>query len=124
MCHVQEYRICYLCVCCGYIVYITLLQVALVDIQHTEKLYDDTRNIYEKYNPSRVKAVRDVASNRVYSAQSFFYSAVRTGCETLGVELDEPSSIYEPIRPRLLDRTHGMVHIHILVVINYCIHVN
>lgn len=79
-----------------------------MNIQHTEKLYDDTRNIYESYNPSRVKAVRDVASNRVYSAQSFFYSAVRAGCETLGVELDEPSSIYERIEPRQMDSRQGM----------------
>ena len=78
-----------------------------MDIQHTEKLYDDTRSIYERYNPSRVKAVRDVASNRIYSAQSFFYSAVRTGCETLGVELDEPSSIYEPLRPRQFGSKHS-----------------
>ena len=83
------------------------MQVALVDIQHTEKLYDDTRNIYESYNPSRVRAVRDVASNRVYSAQSFFYSAVRAGCETLGVELDEPSSIYEPLKLRQVDSKQG-----------------
>ena len=79
-----------------------------MDILHTDKLYDDTRSIYESYNPSRVRAVRDVASNRVYSAQSFFYSAVRTGCETLGVELDEPSSIYEPLKPRQIDTRQGM----------------
>ena len=83
------------------------MQVALVDIQHTEKLYDDTRNIYESYNPSRVRAVRDVASNRVYSAQSFFYSAVRAGCETMGVELDEPSSIYEPLKLRQVNSKQG-----------------
>lgn len=85
----------------------TCMQVALVDIQHTEKLYDDTRNIYESYNPSRVRAVRDVASNRVYSAQSFFYSAVRAGCETMGVELDEPSSIYEPLKLRQVNSKQG-----------------
>lgn len=78
-----------------------------MDILQTEKLYDDTRNIYEKYNPCRITSVCDVASNRVYSAQSFFYSAVRTDCETLGVELDEPSSIYEPIRPRQFDSEKG-----------------
>ena len=78
-----------------------------MDIQQTEKLYGDTRSIYEKYNPYRVTSVRDVASNRVYSAQSFFYSAVRSDCERLGVEIDEPSSIYEPLRPRHLDSNEG-----------------
>ena len=74
------------------------MQVALVDIHHAENLYDDTRNIYEKYSAHRVTTLCDVASNQGYSAQSFFYSAVRSDCETLGVQLDEPSSIYEQLK--------------------------
>ena len=42
--------------------------------------------------------MRDVASDRIYTAQSLFYTAVRQGCETFGVELDAPTSIYDSLK--------------------------
>ena len=62
--------------------------------EETEQLYDDTRSIVEKFNPTRVRSCRDTGSEYSFTAQSLFYSAVRPGCEKMGVEIDAPSSIY------------------------------
>lgn len=56
-------------------------------------MYDDTRSIYEGYSPLRVKAMRDMSCDRTAAAQSIFYTAVRQGWETHGIELEEPSSV-------------------------------
>ena len=79
------------------------IEVAVVepiDTGDTEKLYDDTRNIFEKFDPSKVTTCKDASSENVYTAQNLFYSVVRPGCENIGVELDTPSAIYD--NPRLL----------------------
>ena len=68
--------------------------MALVEIDETEKLYDDTRSIYERYNPLRIKPIRDMNCDRTAAAQSLFFAAVRKGWEKHGIQLDEPSSIY------------------------------
>ena len=62
--------------------------------EETEQLYDDTRSIVEKFNPTKVRSCRDTGSEYSFTAQSLFYSAVRPGCEKMGVEIDTPSSIY------------------------------
>ena len=62
--------------------------------EETEQLYDDTRSIVEKFNPTKVRSCKDTGSEYSFTAQSLFYSAVRPGCEKMGVEIDTPSSIY------------------------------
>ena len=67
------------------------------DSQDTEKLYEDTRFIYERFDPSALKSFKDTGSEETYVTQSLFYEAIRPGCEKVGVELEEPSAIYERI---------------------------
>ena len=62
--------------------------------EETEQLYDDTRSIVEKFNSTKVRSCKDTGSEYSFTAQSLFYSAVRPGCEKMGVEIDTPSSIY------------------------------
>ena len=73
------------------------VEVCIVEPQNsndTEKLYDDTRIIYEQFNPNKVVSCKDAASESTYTAQSLFYTTVRPGCETVGIELEHPSVIY------------------------------
>ncbi len=60
----------------------------------TERLYEDTRSIYEKFTPLKVKPLRNLTCDRAAAAQFLFSTAVRTGWETHGVELDEPAYTY------------------------------
>lgn len=66
----------------------------MVDPQESEKLYEDTRCIYERYSPRKVKTLIDVACDKTAAAQSFFFLAVQAGWETHGIELDEPAYNY------------------------------
>ena len=67
------------------------------DSQETEKLYEDTRFIYERFDPSTLKSFKDTGSEETYVTQSLFYEAIRPGCEKVGVELEEPPAIYDRI---------------------------
>ena len=83
------------------------IEVAVIDSsdsQETEKLYEDTRHIYERFNPRKLKSFKDTGSEKTYATQSLFYEAIRPGCENVGVELEEPSSVYDrlPAHSRLL----------------------
>ena len=66
----------------------------MVQVDETDQLYEDTRGIYETYSPLKVKPMRDLLSDRSAAAQALFSLAVRTGWETHGIELDEPSYKY------------------------------
>ncbi len=80
-----------------------LITVALVEIndtKETEKLYDDTKSLYEKFDPSKVLSVKDTGSENAYMAQKLLYTAIRHGCEGLGVELDRPEAVYDNVRLR------------------------
>ena len=67
----------------------------MVELDETEKLYEDTRSIYEKFSPSRVKPIRDLLCDRAAAAQWLFSNVVLTGWrETHGIELDEPTYKY------------------------------
>ena len=79
------------------------IEVAVIetnDVEETEKLYDDTRSIVERFNPSKVRSCKDTGSEHTYTAQSLFYSAVRPGYESIGIEIDTPSTIYDYVEPR------------------------
>lgn len=67
------------------------MQVAVVEVRETEQLYEDTQSIYEKFSPLKVKPVRDMICDRSAAAQALFSLAVRSGWETHGIELDEPT---------------------------------
>ena len=71
-----------------------LLQVAVIEMEETSQLYDDTRNIYASFNPNRVKLICELVSDRAATAQSLFSSAILSGRETQGIELDEPTYKY------------------------------
>ncbi len=58
------------------------------------KIYDDTINIYEKFDPSKLKCMKEMASTQASATQNLFYSAVKQGMEKHGVELDEPTVAY------------------------------
>ena len=60
----------------------------------SERLYEDTRSIYEMFTPLKLKPLRNLTCDRAAAAQFVFSTAVRTGWETHGVELDEPAYTY------------------------------
>ena len=66
----------------------------MVEVDETDQLYEDTRGIYEAFSPLKVKPMRDLLSDRCAAAQNLFSLAVRTGWETHGIELDEPTYKY------------------------------
>ena len=76
---------------------ITVAVVDSSDSQDTEKLYEDTKYIYERFNPRALTSFKDTGSEETYVTQSLFYEAIRPGCEKVGVELEEPSAIYDRI---------------------------
>lgn len=63
-------------------------------MDETDQLYEDTRSIYEKFSPHRVKPIRDLTCDRAAAAQSVFSKALISGRETHGIELDEPTYKY------------------------------
>ena len=75
-----------------------LVSVALIEINdktETEKLYEDTRCLFEAFDPSKVLSVKDSGSENAYVAQKLLYTTIRRGCESLGVELDRPQAVYD-----------------------------
>ena len=75
-----------------------LVGVALIEINdktETEKLYEDTRCLFEAFDPSKVLSVKDSGSENAYVAQKLLYTTIRRGCESLGVELDRPQAVYD-----------------------------
>lgn len=66
----------------------------MVAVDETDKLYEDTRGIYEAFSPLKVKPMRDLLCDRSAAAQALFSIAVQTGWETHGIELDEPAYKY------------------------------
>ena len=58
------------------------------------KIYDDTLSIYEKFDPSKLKCIKEMSSNQASATQSLFYASVKEGMEKHGVELDEPTVAY------------------------------
>lgn len=73
---------------------VSTCQIAVVEVDETEQLYEDTRSIYERYDPHRVKPIRNLVCDRSAAAQAVFSAAVKTGWETHGIELDEPTYQY------------------------------
>lgn len=66
-----------------------------MEVDETEKLYEDTRSIYEKFSPHKVKPIRDLLCDRAAAAQWLFSNVVLSGMrETHGIELDEPTYKY------------------------------
>lgn len=70
------------------------MQVAAVEVEGSNSLYEDTRSIYEAFSPHKVKALRDLPCDQTAAAQAFFSKAVRVGWETHGIELNEPTYKY------------------------------
>ena len=74
------------------------IEVAVVEAENVddvERLYTKTNDIFESFNPSKVLSCKDASTETSYSTQSFMYKAVRPGCEKVGVNIVEPSSIYD-----------------------------
>lgn len=63
-------------------------------MDETDKLYEDTRSIYEKFTPNRVKPIRNLLCDRAAAAQWLFSTVVLSGRETHGIELNEPTYKY------------------------------
>ena len=69
----------------------------------TEKLYMDTREIYQTFDPSKVKTYKvpqDTPTGEMCVAQSQLYTAVREGYETEGLDLEMPAMAYDPHRKK------------------------
>ena len=69
----------------------------------TDKLYMDTRKIYQTFDPSKVKTYKvpqDTPTGEMCVAQSQLYTAVREGYETEGLHLEMPAMAYDPHRKK------------------------
>ena len=60
-------------------------------VVETEQLYDDTRRVLEKFNPSMFQPPPQESESS--NTQQVLYSALRGGYETVGMSIDVPSAI-------------------------------
>lgn len=72
---------------------LSAVDVAIVEMEKSEmeKLRDETTNVLDCLDLSKLKSYRDVGSDRSNSVQSLFYTSIRKGDESVGVELDAPT---------------------------------
>ena len=70
---------------------VTLSVIATKSVVETEQLYDDTRHIIAKFNPSMLRS--QPQENESSNTQQVLYSSLRYGYETIGVNIDIPPTI-------------------------------
>ena len=78
------------------------VEIAVMERQmddETEKLYDNTRTIFENFNPAKLRSFRGTNSESTYTTQSLFYSSLFQGQEQAGLELERPSAAYHTLQP-------------------------
>ena len=69
------------------------VEVAIVEMEKSEieELRDETKKVLDCLDVSKFKSYKDTGSDRSYEVQSLFYTSVRDGDETIGIELDAPT---------------------------------
>ena len=69
------------------------VDVSIVEMEKSEMeiLYDETKNVLDSLDLSKLKSYRDTGSDRSNSVQSLFYTSIKKGDESVGVELDVPT---------------------------------
>ena len=79
------------------------IEVTVIHDKDAEKakLYEDTCDIYTKFDPSMLRACMDASSDDTYAAQSQFLATIRDGHETEGLQLEMPK--YQPLRKSMMD---------------------
>jgi len=60
------------------------------DEEESEHLYDDTLNIFEKFDPTKLQPLKAVSSSPPSKTQSFLLHSVRSGYEKVGVKIEPP----------------------------------
>ena len=70
---------------------VTVSVIATKSVVETEQLYDDTRRIIAKFNPSMLRS--QPQENESSNTQQVLYSSLRYGYETIGVNIDIPPTI-------------------------------
>ena len=80
------------------------IEVTIISSEESQnqQLFSDTRDLYEKFDPSKVQNYKDAPSGNEYAAQSTIYRVVRHGYEREGLELEKPALVYE--NPKMLKR--------------------
>ncbi|CAI8046858.1 hypothetical protein GBAR_LOCUS25911 [Geodia barretti] len=75
----------------------TCAVVEMPDDSDTDRLYDDTKSLYEKFDPTKVMSIKDTGSENSHATQKLLYTTIRRGCEGLGVEIARPEALYDII---------------------------
>ncbi len=65
----------------------------------TDKLYNETREIYNAFHPSKVTVCVDLPMDEMVVAQSHLFSVVREGHENEGMDLQIPPLAYDGVIP-------------------------
>ena len=60
------------------------------DEEDSEHLYDDTLNIFEKFDPTKLQPLKSMASSPPSKSQPLFLHSVRRGYEKVGVNIEPP----------------------------------
>ena len=73
------------------------VEIAVMEQQQhedTEKLYENTRTIFENFNPAKIRSFRGTSSEMTRGTQSLFFTSLMEGSERVGLELEAPSAAY------------------------------
>lgn len=70
---------------------VTLSVISTSSVNETEILYDDTRRVIEKFNPSMLRSPHQ--ENESSNIQQVLYSSLRRGYETIGMNIDVPLTL-------------------------------
>lgn len=62
------------------------VEVAVIHSPHAQELYANTCQLLEVYNPKTMQNFNDAKNDEQYSAQSLFYSTIRSGYEKDGIQ--------------------------------------
>lgn len=71
------------------------IEVVIIPVEGNEKLFMDTRNLYEGFDPSKVLTWKQSKDADSFTAQTSLSRAVRQGYEKEGLELQKPQRIYD-----------------------------
>ena len=80
------------------------IEIIVIPSEETQnqRLFSNTRDLYESFDPSKVMSYKNAPSGNEFAAQSTIYRVVRHGHEREGLELEKPTLVYE--NPALLKR--------------------
>lgn len=79
------------------------VEVAVIETDNYEGIYEDTRNLLETLDLSKVTSYKDTGSAQTYRMQSALYTTFQKGREKYGIDVDVPRAAFQhtkqPLQP-------------------------